>query len=81
VEGDVWISGDAGSTWQRLEAPEALVVSTGWMVQKTMIWRFPKMVVPLQHPKMIIFSRKTNGNNMLHVDVSENSGFSPQIIH
>ena len=30
VEGDVWISGDAGSTWQRLEAPEALVATGGW---------------------------------------------------
>ena len=25
------------------------------------IWVFPKMVVPPKHPKMIIFSRKTNG--------------------
>ena len=25
------------------------------------IWGFPKIVVPLKHPKMIIFSRKTHG--------------------
>ena len=25
------------------------------------LWVFPEMVVPPKHPKMIIFSRKTNG--------------------
>ena len=49
------------------------------------------VVPPIAHPKMIIFSRKTDGcwvlafketpkNPAIHVSVSENSG-TPQIIH
>ena len=32
-----------------------------YKTKKSTIWVFPWMVVPPKHPKMIVFSRKTNG--------------------
>ena len=62
---DLWPTGGTSTRVSLGSSSRREVQSLGVFFVTTKVlgiwWVFPKMVVPPKHPKMIIFSRKTNG--------------------
>ena len=56
----VWICPRWGPTDEKTGKHRATAHDRNKKIPPFCIWVFPKMVVPPKHPKMVIFSRKTN---------------------
>ena len=65
IKAFAWRTSVAGEAWKKALFPSSKKRTRGSFFQIGQIsetwWVFPEMVVPPKHPKMIIFSRKTNG--------------------